>query len=305
MAETAASSNTPPRPSATPSSSKTPLTMERRLPGASTTPTRPSATVTPVKTPSASTSGLPWRAIESKKASLTAVQQVQQGSSPASSSVSLPRPAGSQVSPAPARPTTSRIITPVKLQPTPPGVQRRVSQNAAWAASTTFAPPALPVITSPDARSFSLLAIQQEEIDRAGQVKAPAKTFAQIQDEERNAEQERAQEAEFMRWWQEEEARTAKETGGGASKGAGVKGGRGGPKGGSRRAQPRGRGGGGVGRGGRGGGPVAQKSEAGSLSNGAGSVANGATTVQSATPAAPSLQATALPFVPANGPGRS
>jgi len=114
----------------------------------------------------------------------------------------------------------------------PPPIARK-SSGPAWAASSsTFAPPnAAPGPSSPDTRSFSLLAIQQAEIDFAGKsVKQPAKSLVQIQEEERKAQVARADEAEFMRWWQEEEARMKKAT---PDVQGGGRGGRGGGRGGS------------------------------------------------------------------------
>jgi hypothetical protein len=110
---------------------------------------------------------------------------------------------------------------------------------------------------SPTAQSFSLLAIQQEEQDFADRsAKKPTKSLLEIQEEEQKARVAQAQEAEFMRWWQEEEARIAKESGGSSGSGGargGARGGRGGGREGARRVPQRGKGEG-RGRGGVGGG---------------------------------------------------
>ncbi|KAK8869660.1 hypothetical protein IAR55_000228 [Kwoniella newhampshirensis] len=213
-----------------------------------TVPTHSStSTKSPAIARSPPTSGPSWRPLEVRKTSLSSVQ-AQQSGSPTSSILTLNRPAGSQASPVPVRTGSSRIITPVKLA-APPFTSRKTSgpiggisgPNAAWATPTTFAPsPAPPILavspTTAATQSLSLLAIQQEERDIAERAsKKPAKSLIQIQEEEKEAEKAKAQEEEFMRWWQEEEARVAKEPAGRGTEGDG------------------GRGGGGVGAGGRGG----------------------------------------------------
>ena len=96
---------------------------------------------------------------------------------------------------------------------------------------------------SPESRSFSLLAIQQEEKAFASRVQLPTKSFAEIQEEERDAERSRAEEVEFMRWWQEEEARVTKNpAGNGASQNGGRGRGRGRGRDGQRQVPHRGRG---------------------------------------------------------------
>ncbi len=116
--------------------------------------------------------------------------------------------------------------------------------ESAWA-QASFAPPPiyqLPTPSSPNTQAFSLLAIQQQERDLADRVKQPIASLAEIQEEERKAEEARVAEVEFMRWWQDEEARIAKENTGGNAGGSG-RGGRGGTRGGTRKANHRGRGG--------------------------------------------------------------
>ena len=126
----------------------------------------------------------------------------------------------------------SKVITPIKLQAAPLGVQRKVSGGPAWSTPTTFAPtPA--ASSSPDTRAFSLLAIQQAEQDfaeRSGRPKA-VKSFAEIQAEEREVEVKRKEEAEFKRWWEEEQVRL-KGDAGESSSGRGRGRGRGGSRGG-------------------------------------------------------------------------
>ena len=57
-----------------------------------------------------------------------------------------------------------------------------MSSGAAWTATTSFAPPPPVLSMSPDSRSFSLLAIQQEEQDYAKLSKKPQmRSFAEIQ----------------------------------------------------------------------------------------------------------------------------
>lgn len=67
------------------------------------------------------------------------------------------------------------------------------------------------------------------------------KSFAEIQEEERGAKQSHAEEVEFMRWWQEEEARVSSESGANGNT-KGQRGGRGVPRGHQRRVPNRGRG---------------------------------------------------------------
>jgi len=137
-----------------------------------------------------------------------------------------------------------------------------IRRGAAWTTAAGFAPlPPIAAATSPDAPAFSLLAIQQEERAFATRAPKPVKTFAEIQEEERVAEKSRAEEVEFMRWWQEEEARIS---GTGGVRG-GQRGGRGGVQGGAqRRFSNRGRG--------RGGGQSAQGEVVGRGGNAAGVV---------------------------------
>ncbi|OCF36502.1 hypothetical protein I316_01751 [Kwoniella heveanensis BCC8398] len=212
--------------------------------------------------------GGPWRPMEIDKTSLSSVQASQTTSSLLSTSTpTLSRPAGSQASPVPQRSGSSNlIITPVKLGPPPPGsAQPRKTSGgaAAWSTPTTFAAPQ-PIIPitpktqtsataySPSAQ-FSLLAIQQQERDIAElSAKKPAKSLVQIQAEERKAEEDKAQEEEFMRWWAEEEARLAQESGGGNAAGPGSGTGKGAKGRGGKVRVPntKGRGGGGGGGGG-------------------------------------------------------
>lgn len=197
--------------------------------------------------------GGPWRATEVRKMSFTALQGQQATTGPGTGSAAnkLNRSAGSQASPAPQRSGSAKVITPVKLQA--PSTQPRKSSTptAAWSTPSTFIPPP-PISVSPVAQGLSLLAIQQQEREATEALaRKPAKSLREIQEEEQEAEQARVQEEEFMRWWQEEEARIAKESGQGqmqAPNGRGRgRGGRGGKA----------RGGGGGGRG-RGGGQAAQ-----------------------------------------------
>ncbi|WWD16076.1 hypothetical protein CI109_100501 [Kwoniella shandongensis] len=235
MAE-AAGSRTPARGPQIPGS--VPRGSSSTIPMTTSTPTKSPAISTARSPPSTSSAsgGPSWRPLEVRKTSLSSVQAQQTST--------LNRPAGSQASPVPVRTGSSRIITPVKLA-TPPIASRKISgpvpsNNAAWATPTTFAPsPAPPILaTSPTTaatQSFSLLAIQQEERDIAEMsTKKPAKSLIQIQEEEREAEKARIQEQEFMRWWQEEEARLAKEENPSRSNGM-TKGGRGGGGGGKMR----------------------------------------------------------------------
>lgn len=202
--------------------------------------------------PSPSTGG-PWRATEVRKMSFTALQGQQATTGPGTGSAAntLNRSAGSQASPAPQRSGSAKVITPVKLQA--PSTQPRKSSTptAAWSTPSTFIPPPL-ISVSPVAQGLSLLAIQQQEREATEALaRKPAKSLREIQEEEQEAERARVQEEEFMRWWHEEEARIAKESGQGqmqAPNGRGRgRGGRGGKA----------RGGGGGGRG-RGGGQAAQ-----------------------------------------------
>ncbi|WVW82934.1 hypothetical protein I302_104949 [Kwoniella bestiolae CBS 10118] len=207
-------------------------------------PSRPQPTPlpTPTKTPSTarsqpSASGSPWRTADTPKSSFPILQAQQ---SPSTSS----RPSASQASPLPQRSGSSKIITPVKLPPAAPGVvpQRKASGGAAWT-TPTFTPTP-PVSVSPITQGFSLLAIQQHERDIAEMsARKPAKSLKEIQEEERTAEKDKAQEVDFMRWWAEEEARVAQESGtvGGSTGGRG--GGKGGGRGKVRSATTKGRGG--------------------------------------------------------------
>ncbi|KIR59891.1 hypothetical protein I314_04326 [Cryptococcus bacillisporus CA1873] len=200
-----------------------------------------------------SPSGGPWRATEVRKMSFTALQGQQATAGPGTGSAAntLNRSASSQASPAPQRSGSAKVITPVKLQA--PSTQPRKSSTptAAWSTPSTFIPPP-PISFSPVAQGLSLLTIQQQEREATEALaRKPAKSLREIQEEEQEAERARVQEEEFMRWWHEEEARIAKESGQGqmqAPNGRGRgRGGRGGKA----------RGGGGRGRG-RGAGQAAQ-----------------------------------------------
>ncbi|OCF55793.1 hypothetical protein L486_06545 [Kwoniella mangroviensis CBS 10435] len=210
MAGEAARKN-PSRPAATPSS----------ILGGSSRP-QPTPLPTPTKTPSTSRSqpissgGSPWRTTDTPKTSFSSLQTQQ---SPASSSSTLPRPTSSQASPAPQRSGSSKVITPVKLPPSAPGIipQRKVSGSGGAAWTTPTFTPTPQVSVSPIAQGFSLLAIQQHERDIAEMsAKKPAKSLKEIQEEERVAEKDKAQEEDFMRWWKEEEARVARQSGSGS-----------------------------------------------------------------------------------------
>lgn len=269
MAETQATA-TPTRPPAAPRSAT--ASTGRPAPGSGSpllTPSRPTGGV--ARQPSASATGsgsTPWRAVETPRTASFATVQTQQASTPPRTASSA-RPLGmlpAAPAPTPLRSASSnKVITPVKL-PAGAALPRRTS-GPVWSASaaTPFAPP--PSYTSPagpgpstsPSQAFSLLAIQQEERDYADrQVKKPVKSLADIQREEREAQTARDQEDEFMRWWQEEEARLARESGvggaAGADGGGGGARGRGRGRGGPRRATGRGRGGGRGGAGGGGGG---------------------------------------------------
>ncbi|TYJ56674.1 hypothetical protein B9479_002604 [Cryptococcus floricola] len=205
-------------------------------------------------------SGGPWRAQEARKTSFTALQGQQQagaatGISP-SASTNVSRGIGSQAVPVPQRSGSHHIITPVKLQTPPSGSQpRKAKLNAnasAWSTPATFAPPPVPSVSSAT-QGMSLIAIQHQELQAAeATAKLPTKTLREIQEEEQIREQEKAQEEDFLRWWQEEEARVARESvSGGAQSSLPSMGGRGG--------RERGRGGrGGKSKGGRGGGQGSQ-----------------------------------------------
>ncbi|WRT67262.1 uncharacterized protein IL334_004229 [Kwoniella shivajii] len=205
------------------------------------TPTRPSATSngvllgagsssprpmpTPLSTPSKQpmtaktppSSGPMWRPVETLKSSF---------SSPSTLTSTLSRPTGPQASPAASRTTSSKVITPVKSAPPTrsqnfgighgpvmgPGPPRKVSGpgGAAWSTPSFTPAPSIPISVSPITQSLSLVAIQQQERDIAEMSsKKPAKSLKQIQEEEKAAEKDKAQEEEFMRWWAEEEARLA------------------------------------------------------------------------------------------------
>ncbi|ORY24955.1 hypothetical protein BCR39DRAFT_545340 [Naematelia encephala] len=241
MAETAANAKTPSRPGAS-TAQRTPSSLEKRVPGSAFPTPSKSVQSLPNRTPSSSATTGPWRASESsQRASFTALQ-AQQATSPPSAAV-LARSATSQASPVPHRTGSSKVITPIKLQQ-PASSQRKTSiQGPAWNSAAGFAPGPSVVAASPDSRSFSLLAIQQQERDFADQTKKPTRSFAEIQEEERRVISEKAQEEEFMRWWQEEEARVAKDPDSGTSSGRGGRGGRGGDK---RKVPNRGRGRGGA-----------------------------------------------------------
>lgn len=167
----------------------------------------------------------PWRATEVRKMSFTALQGQQATTGPVTGSAAntsanantntntLNRNAGSQASPAPQRSGSAKVITPVKLQA--PSTQPRKSSTptAAWSTPSTFIPPP-PISVSPVAQGLSLLTIQQQEREASEALaRKPAKSLREIQEEEQEAERARVQEAEFMRWWHEEEARIAKESG--------------------------------------------------------------------------------------------
>jgi hypothetical protein len=102
-------------------------TERRPIPGSS-------PVLTPSKGPSLTgrtppTSSAPWRPVDNRKTSLSTVQAQQAGGGPSTSSanpiLSTPgRPAGTQASPVV---NASKVITPVRLQPAPPGVQRKAS----------------------------------------------------------------------------------------------------------------------------------------------------------------------------------
>ena len=83
----------------------------------------------------------------------------------------------------------------------------------AWTTVAGFAPtPSIPTgPASPPAQGFSLLAIQQEERDYANRSMKPApRSFAQIQEEEKKAIEERAkvvQQQSFESWF-DQQART-------------------------------------------------------------------------------------------------
>ena len=126
------------------------------------------------------------------------------------STPSRPSSSGQGAAPPLQRGDSSKIITPIKLSPAPQGIQRKPSGGPAWSVPTTFAPPPPAAGSSPDSRAFSLLAIQQEEQDYAERSGKPreVKSFAEIQDEERRAEDKRKEEREFMKWWEEEQARS-------------------------------------------------------------------------------------------------
>lgn len=211
-----------------------------------------SPSLTPSRGPTGTTpgsAGAPWRAVApATRTSFSAVQSQQAATttSPVSASTAalstspvanvLSRPAGSMASPVPAT-SANRVITPVRL-PTNATPQRRTGATGpAWSTPTTYAaPPPRPspvsnyasISTSPQfqfqpqsppqapAQAFSLLAIQQEEAAAAALAsqKAQLKSFAEIQAEETAKKAEAAREVEFMRWWQEEEARLAQFAGG-------------------------------------------------------------------------------------------
>ncbi|ORX33429.1 hypothetical protein BD324DRAFT_606179 [Kockovaella imperatae] len=237
MAEAAASktpgpSKTPSKPSAN-SVNTTPLSTPSRALGTATSP--PSAGAWRSMTPGSSSTPAPTPRMTTPKTG----PQTQFGFPSLGQSSTPSRPAA-------ARAESSRVITPIKLQAAPPGVQRKPSGGPAWSVPTTFAPaPTVLPGTSPDSRSFSLLAIQQEEQDfaeRSGRPKA-VKSFAEIQAEEKVAEEKRREEQEFMKWWEEEQARStaADPSGGGSGRG------RGGRGGGGNRGKGGGRGGGNIG----------------------------------------------------------
>ncbi|WWC89884.1 uncharacterized protein L201_004812 [Kwoniella dendrophila CBS 6074] len=208
---------TPGRPTAIPGASYTgPSSSSRPLPTPLPTPTK-----APYATQSPPASGSPWRPMETRKTSLSSVQQAQQ-------------PSSSTSSPIPQRTASNKVITPVKLPPPAPGStpQRKVSggigmggsgsgSGAAWT-TPNFSPAPPPIVPSMSPNittGFSLLAIQQHERDLAelNSMKKPTKTLKQIQEEEKEAEKDKAQEEDFMKWWAEEEARVAKESGVGSS----------------------------------------------------------------------------------------
>ncbi|WVQ71777.1 hypothetical protein IAR50_001318 [Cryptococcus sp. DSM 104548] len=244
---------TPPTPG--PSASKAAFPT---LGSGASTPSKPMATNGP------SSSSGPWRAQETRKTSITALQGQQQavsftGSSP-SAFTSVNRGIGSQAAPTPQRSGSHHIITPVKPQTPPVSKPRRAKLNAnasAWSTPATFAPPSVPSVPSVT-QGMSLIAIQHQELQAAEAfARKPIKTLREIQEEEQVREQEKAQEEDFMRWWQEEEARVARENGlGGGQTSQPSTGGRGG-RGGGRGAR------GGKSRGGRGGGQGTQGGQGG------------------------------------------
>jgi len=248
MAEAAATKQ-PSRPSARTASSD-----QRAVQAApaTSTPSKPTAGSSALgQTPPATMS--PWSAMDSRRASSgsTQIQQPQFSAAPI-----LTRASGSQASPVPVRTGSAKIITPVKLQPPAPGSQRKASGGSVWSTTAGFAPPvAAPAVTSPDVKPFSLLSIQQEEreyADRSSRAK-PVKSFAEIIEEERVAEAERAEKIRFDEWWQtEQKAQNTKTASAKGDSPEGHKRGRGGGRGGGQRRMPP-RGGSRGARGGRGG----------------------------------------------------
>lgn len=248
MAETAAAngprSSTSGRP--VPGSGSPLLSATRTIPGGS--PVAGSPVLGPQRTLPGAAGSLgtpgPWRSVEQRKTSLTSVQ-AQEASSSSPASI-LNRPAGSQAGPAPQRAGAAKVITPVKLTPSASTPRRTGATGPAWSTPTTYAPPPPPpVSTSPQVptQSFSLLAIQQQERDAAARfTQKSVKSLAEIQSEERQAKAARAEEEEFMRWWQEEEARVAAAQGSSGNASAANGAGRGRGRGQQKRVPHRGRG---------------------------------------------------------------
>ncbi|RXK36894.1 hypothetical protein M231_05868 [Tremella mesenterica] len=247
MAETAAANKTPSRPTftSTPSS----LTVKpSTTPQSSQSPSLSRTSVlskSPTSKPTALT-GSPWRPIEPRRPSITAVQTQQ--STPPLTSTSIPsslsRATGTRNAIPPAG--SSKVIVPIKSAPIP---SRKTSgSGAAWTIPTFApAPPILSASVSPGNslnQSMSLLAIQRQEQDLADRHKGRAvASFADILAEEKRAGEERErkrEEEDFSRWWEEERARLERE-----AMGVGRGGGRG--RNGPRAVNARGRGRGKVG----------------------------------------------------------
>ncbi|KAJ9110692.1 hypothetical protein QFC19_001521 [Naganishia cerealis] len=123
---------------------------------------------------------------------------------PPGRSVSGQKPDGPQGS----QPTRSNVFVPTR-QAT---VASRKNSEPAWTMAAPFATPPAPVAISPinyANATISLLEIQRREQDaqfEAENQPAPM-SIREIQEQERKAEEARQVEAEFERWWAEEQAR--------------------------------------------------------------------------------------------------
>lgn len=161
-----------------------------KIPPSPGTPTKPSAQ------PSSSWRQNPSAASTSSLAA-SASPFIPKGPVPPSSPLRTPsrKPSG----PSPLAPGMGPTFTPTKQAATKSSnpIVRSVSGGKAW---TATAPEPAPQLTGPTALSFA--EIQQSQQQRSAPVK-DRRSLKEIQEEEESIQRE----ADFMRWWEEEEAR--------------------------------------------------------------------------------------------------